>query len=98
MSSHNDLFILNYNSEDEEKINITSGESNITIAIPFIFSLEDFSYNNNILFILTKQILFHDLEYDEIKKISTVLFFFNLNKLTFVKATVRKKDEDEYPE
>jgi len=98
LSSHNDLFILSYNNEDEDKINITSGENNITIAIPFIFSLEDFSYNNNILFILTKQIQFRGLEYEEIKKISTVLFFFNLNKLTFVKATVRKKDEDEYPE
>ena len=27
LSSHNDLFILSYNNEDEDKINITSGEN-----------------------------------------------------------------------
>ena len=97
LSDNRDLFVKKILIEDENKIIFNNSETNITIEIPYIFDLKDFSYKNDVLVILANQILFLGYEQEEIKKIAYILFFFYPYASNFEKIIVRKTtNEDKY--
>ena len=98
LSDNRDLFIKKSNNYAENNITFIDGETNITVEIPCIYSLDEFTNNNDIILVLSTQILFQGYQGVDIEKISRILFFLNPYTFTFEKGIVRKENKDEYPE